>query len=93
MTIELEAKTEASEISWSFIGTNCQSLPSLSVSANRIYKRNCGLAVGHSYILQCEGSWQYNYLVVENMKYCEYTSSNTTVNVTITGELENFEHI
>ena len=91
VTIELQSKEDISGISWSLLGTNCKSLPNLSVSANRLIKQNCVLAVGKSYTLTCEGpeeGWVSSYLVIENRKYCEYTGLETTVNITITGKLK-----
>ena len=90
VTIELQTKVETSGISWTLLGTSCKSLPDLAVSANRLYKQHCALAVGQTYTLKCEGEvegWRSNYLLIENMAYCKYFDSENKFNVTITGEL------
>ena len=87
--IELQGKVKTDGISWMLIGTDCKSIPNLSVTANRLYKKNCGLSIGQSYTLKCEGGvagWRSNYLVIENSKYCENTQSETKINITITGK-------
>ena len=88
VTIELQAKEETYGISWELIGTNCKSLPSLTVAENRLYTKYCALSIGQSYTLKCnaeDGGWDSNYLIIENSKYCENTQQMSMVNITITG--------
>ena len=82
---------EANGISWSISDTNCKStLPSIvHLRPGTEYKQVCDLAVGQSYILNCEspdgGWWKSNYLVIENSVYCEYAQGTKLSTVTITG--------
>ena len=82
---------EANGISWSISDTNCKStLPSIvHLRPGTEYKQVCDLAVGQSYILNCEspdgGWWKSNYVVIENSVYCEYAQGTKQSNVTITG--------
>ena len=88
VTIELLSKVDTSGIAWEFVDTECKSLPNLSVGANRAIKKNCVLAIGQTYTLNCLGGnngWASNYLIIENSRYCEHSVSDTTVNITITG--------
>ena len=78
-------------ISWSISGTNCKSkFPSVLRPATEYkYGVSCDLAMGHSYILNCEspdGSWwKSNYVVIENSVYCEYAQGTKLSTVIITG--------
>ena len=82
---------EANGISWSISDTNCKSiLPSIvHLRPGTEYKQVCDLAVGQSYILNCEspdgGWWKSNYVVIENSVYCEYAQGTKQSNVTTTG--------
>ena len=89
VTIELQAKVETNGTSWELIGTNCKSLPTLTVAENRLYTKHCALSVGQSYTLKCnveDRGWASNYLIIENSNYCENTQRMSTVNITITGK-------
>ena len=67
---------EANGISWSISDTNCKSILPSDLRPGTEYKQDCDLAMGQSYILNCEspdGSWwKSNYVVIENSVYCEY---------------------
>ena len=82
---------EANGISWSISGTNCKSkFPSVLRPATEYkYGVSCDLAMGQSYILNCEspdGSWwKSNYVVIENSVYCEYAQGTKLSTVIITG--------
>ena len=90
---------EANGISWSISDTNCKStLPSIvHLRPGTEYKQVCDLAVGQSYILNCEspddGWWKSNYVVIENSVYCEYAQGTKQSNVTITGMVETLHSI
>ena len=87
VTVELHAKENDDGISWELSGTNCKSLPNLSITANRLYTRHCALSIGQQYRLECNGWWGSNRLVIENSVYCENPTSHYTVEyVTITGK-------
>ena len=80
---------EANGISWSISDTNCKSILPSDLRPGTEYKKVCDLAVGQSYILNCEspddGWWKSNYVVIENSIYCEYAQGTKQSNVTITG--------
>ena len=82
---------EASDISWRLQNTNCKSADDLDLAANRVYPTDCELAVGQSYILECNvltgGWWKSNHLVIENYVYCEYAKEETLVTINITGNV------
>ena len=92
--IKLQSLEETSGVSWSLIDTNCKSMINLQLSANRVYRKHCGLSLGHSYTLQCQGEqsedgngWMSNHLLIENSVYCEYAHKNELINITITGKV------
>ena len=93
MSVEIKymGLEEANGISWSISGTNCKSkFPSVLRPATEYkYGVSCDLAMGHSYILNCEspdGSWwKSNYVVIENSVYCEYAQGTKLSTVIITG--------
>ena len=82
---------EANGISWSISDTNCKSILPSDLRPGTEYKQYCDLAMGQSYILNCEspdgGWWKSNYVVIENSVYCEYAQGTKLSNVTITGML------
>ena len=89
VVIQLQTTVETHGISWGITGTNCKSLPNLSITANRLYTKHCALSAGQSYELRCnveDEGWGSNYLIIENAKYCEHTEKTSTVNITITGK-------
>ena len=101
MSVEIKymGLEEANGISWSISGTNCKSkFPSVLRPATEYkYGVSCDLAMGHSYILNCEspdgGWWKSNYVVIENSVYCEYAQGTKQSNVTITGMVETLHSI
>ena len=80
---------EANGISWSISDTNCKSILPSDLRPGTEYKQVCDLAVGQSYILNCEspdgGWWKSNYVVIENSVYCEYAQGTKLSKVTMTG--------
>ena len=105
MAIELHAKMSTDAISWGFAGTDCKSLPNMTISssdatANRLYNVKCVLLIGQTYELKCEslkliwhGGWRSNYLIIENSIYCRATGFEKTVNITITGKVRDMKTI
>ena len=106
MAIELHAKMSTDAISWGFAGTDCKSLPNMTISssdatANRLYNVKCVLLIGQTYELKCEslklggwrGGWKSNYLIIENSIYCRATGLEKTVNITITGKVRDVKTI
>ena len=93
MSVEIEytGMEEANGISWSISDTNCKSILPSDLRPGTEYKQDCDLAMGQSYILNCEspdvGWWKSNYVVIENSAYCEYArGTNLSMStVTITG--------
>ena len=91
MSVEIIYKgmEEANGISWSISDTNCKSILPSDLRAGTEYKQVCDLAVGQSYILNCEspdgGWWKSNYVVIENSVYCEHAQGTKFSTVTITG--------
>ena len=85
-----KAITEAANVSWSILGTNCKSKANIQLLANREEKTVCTLIQGQSYRLQCnnvgDGSWGINHLIIEGYSYCEYEKGKTMINITITGK-------
>ena len=97
VTVELVVTDDyESNITWSFLDANCKSSPTLELTQNRVYKKNCALRVGQTYVLKCDHDrsgqgWGSSFLVIENSRYCEYSGGSGTpskpFNVTITGKL------
>ena len=88
--IELQGIEETNGITWSLIGTNCESSSNLQPTPNKMYPENCELISGQAYTLQCDNtgdSWKTNYLIVENYVYCQYVRTRMLVNITITGRV------
>ena len=89
VTIELEVIDNTNGISWSISNTDCKSSSdNLQVIQNKLTETNCILLGGVSYTLKClntgEG-WKRNYLVIENTLYCEGTTNEQLINITLTG--------
>ena len=90
--IGLHTTFETRGISWK-LGPNCasQSEIAYSVESNAYYETKCTLALGQSYTLKCESfagnGWNSNYLIIENIAYCQNFSTgfDETTNITITG--------
>ena len=80
---------EANGISWSISDTNCKSILPSDLRPGTEYKQDCDLAMGQSYILNCEspdgGWWMSNYVIIENSVYCEYARGTKMSTLTITG--------
>ena len=90
VTIELITKKRVRGISWSLLGTDCKSKPNLQLSANKKFRIQCALAIGHLYTLKCNSTgagWDSNYLVIEDTVYCEYATTVTFTNITISGNV------
>ena len=93
----MQAMEDVTGISWEFVGTDCKSSPNLNINTNRPPGvTDCGLAIGRTYQLKCDSvgnnlgggdGWKSNYIIIENRKYCENTRLDTTVDITITGNL------
>ena len=88
--LEIQGMEDATGISWSILGTNCESARHMQLSPNRQYIEHCELAVGQSYTLKCENTgdgWKTNHLFIESYSYCIQTSVETLTTVTITGNI------
>ena len=92
VTIELEGIDDTNGISWSISNTDCKSSSDkLEVIENRPTKTDCMLLTGVSYTLKClnaGGGWGRNYLIIENALYCEGTTNEKMVDITLTGTFQ-----